>query len=89
MEDHKKKEKKSSSESDSSDEEKTKESEMDLDAIMKQKMREYQKSLSPKLTKFGAISEDKPVFKIVQQKNAILDEKKCSDHSSSSSSDSR
>jgi len=84
-----KKDKKSSSESDSSDEESKKESKMDIDAIMKQKMKEYQKSLSPKLTKFGAISEDKPVFKIVQQKNAILDEKRHSDKSNSSSSDSR
>ena len=83
-----KKEKTSSSES-NSDIEKAKESGMDIDAIMKQKMKEYQKSLSPKLTKFGAISEDKPVFKIVQQKNAILDEIKHSDLSSSSSSDSR
>ena len=69
--------------------------ELDIDAIMKHKLKEYQNS-SPEhgkksiTTKFGLIPEDTGVFKIVQQKKEFVDEparKRNKSSSSSSSSD--
>ena len=80
---------KTSSSSSSDEENKTKEVE-DLDAIMKQQMKEYRRSLSPdtpriesSVKKFSLMADEKSVFKIVRQG----DQAKSSSSSSSSSSD--
>jgi hypothetical protein len=98
--------KKSSDLSSSSDEEKRKqkepttpkllEPEMDVDAIMKQKLKDYRRSLSPEVTgrkescgqKFEVIPDEKSVFKIVRQHPRPVDERTVDKSSSSSSSSS-